>query len=189
VRNLVVKRLALLVEASQAPARQLLDDRRGHGRTAVHVLGQIGGQFQQIERAPRITVRGTGEQVAQRLRHVQLDCPETDLAVDERPIDERTDVAGVERLEHVHTRPRQQRLVEFERRILGGRADEGQCAVLDVRQEPVLLRLVETVHLVHEQHRGLVALAAQAACLVDRGADLLHARKHRRQRDEVRLQS
>ena len=62
-------------------------------------------------------------------------------------------------LQHVHARARQQRADDLERRILGGRADERQRAVLDVRQEGVLLRLVEAMHLVEEQHGRLAALA------------------------------
>jgi hypothetical protein len=92
-----------------------------------------------------------------------------------------------QRLEHVHPRPRQQRVVHFERRVLGGRADENQRAVLDIGQEGVLLRLVEAMHLVEKQHR--VARAAQAARLLHHGADVLDAREHRRQRDELRVRA
>ena len=54
--------------------------------------------------------------------------------------------------QHVNARARQQRVVELERRVLGGRADEHERAVLDPRQKCVLLRLVEAMHLVEEQH-------------------------------------
>ena len=62
--------------------------------------------------------------------------------------------SSAERLEHVDLRPRQQRRVDLERRVLGGRADEDDVAGLDARQERVLLRLVEAVDLVDEEDRA-----------------------------------
>ena len=58
-----------------------------------------------------------------------------------------------QRLQHVDRRARQQRAVHLERRILGRRADERDEPLLDVRQERVLLRLVEAMDLVDEQDR------------------------------------
>ncbi len=46
---------------------------------------------------------------------------------------------------------RQQRRVQFERRVFGGGTDKGDGAVFDVRQESVLLALIEAVHFVDEQ--------------------------------------
>jgi hypothetical protein len=54
-----------------------------------------------------------------------------------------------------------------------------------VRQEGVLLRLVEAVDLIDEEHRGAPG-AAQRLRLLDRLADLLDPRQHCRQHDEVR---
>ena len=91
-----------------------------------------------------------------------------------------------QRLEHIDRGPREQRAVHLERRVLGGRADEGDQAALDVRQEGVLLRLVEAVHLVDEED-GAAARAARArpAARLHRLADVLHAGEHRRERDEL----
>ena len=91
-----------------------------------------------------------------------------------------------QRLQHEHLRPRQQRRVDLERRVLGGRADEDDVAGLDARQKRVLLRLVEAVNLVDE-HDG--AAARRAAPRFGGGhdlADLLDAGEHRAERDEVR---
>ena len=82
-------------------------------------------------------------------------------------------------LEHVDARPRQQRIVHLEGGIFRGRADENQGAVLDVRQEGVLLGLVEAMHLVEEQHG--VARAPQAFRLLHDGANVLDAGQHGRQ--------
>ena len=50
-------------------------------------------------------------------------------------------------------RPAQQRRVQREARIFGRRAHQRDGALLDKGQEPVLLRAVEAVDLVHEQQR------------------------------------
>jgi hypothetical protein len=87
----------------------------------------------------------------------------------------------------MHRGARQQRRVDLERRVLGGGPDEGEQARFHMRQEGVLLRLVEAVHLVHEQHRGARPDLRSACACVDRLADVLDAGQHRRQHDEVRV--
>ncbi len=64
---------------------------------------------------------------------------------------------------------------------------EHDRARLDVGQERVLLRLVEAVDLVDEQHRALVALIALLRRLGHRLAQILDARHDRRERDEARV--
>ena len=61
------------------------------------------------------------------------------------------DLVVGELVEHEDARAGEQRRVDFERRILGGRADQRDRAVLDVRQHRVLLRFVEAMDLVDEQ--------------------------------------
>jgi len=96
------------------------------------------------------------------------------------------DVVGVERLQHVGAHAREQRVVELEGRVFGGRAEKDDRAVLDVRQESVLLRLVEAVHLVDKEHR--LAPGQLVFCrLADRRTDLLHPRQHRRELQEDRI--
>jgi hypothetical protein len=69
------------------------------------------------------------------------------------------------------------------------RADEGEQARLHVRQEGVLLALVEAVHLVHE-HDGRLALQAIARALGQRHrlADVLDPAQHRADGDELRVE-
>ena len=99
--------------------------------------------------------------------------------VRERTGEQRRQVRGAERLQHIDAGPRQQRVVDLEGRVLGRRADEDERAVLDVRQERVLLRLVEAVHLVEKQHGALAARPARACGMLDRRADVLDARHAR----------
>jgi hypothetical protein len=65
-----------------------------------------------------------------------------------------------------------------------GCADEDEQPGLHVRQERVLLRLVEAVHLVDEHHGRLTAALALGLCSLDRVADVLHTAEHRRDGDE-----
>src|SRR5579883_853827 len=57
---------------------------------------------------------------------------------------------------------RQERVVELDRWVLGGRADEDDGAVLHHGEEGILLGAVEAVHLVDEQKRALAGLAPRA---------------------------
>ena len=81
-----------------------------------------------------------------------------------------------ERLQAPDPHPGQERRVDLEVRVLGRRADEGDRAVLDVRQERVLLGLVEAVDLVDEQDRSAAVEGELVLGLGDRRADLGHAR-------------
>ena len=53
-----------------------------------------------------------------------------------------------------------------------------------MRQEGILLRLVEAMHLVDEDHRGL-ASAAHGGCLIDGLANVFHSGQHGGKHDEV----
>src|SRR5207247_10265437 len=89
----------------------------------------------------------------------------------QQPDDER----GGQRLEDVDFGAREKRRYHLKGRIFRGRADEQDVAGLDMRQESVLLRLVEAVHLVDEDNRAVagarLALGGGHAFL-----DLLDAR-------------
>ena len=76
------------------------------------------------------------------------------LAVGERAAEQRDDLLHRERAQRVDLGAREQRGDDLERRVLGGGADQDDVAALDVRQERVLLGLVEAVDLVDEQQRA-----------------------------------
>jgi hypothetical protein len=103
-----------------------------------------------------------------------------------RPPDQGFEAGVVESFEHEHLRAREQRGIEFERGVFGGCADQHDGAVLDHRQEGVLLRLVETVDLVDEQQRPLPVPFADLRRF-EHLAQILHARKNRRQLLEMQL--
>ncbi len=66
-----------------------------------------------------------------------------------------------ERVEHQHPRAREKRGVELEGRVLGGRADQDDRAVLHDGQKTVLLGAVEAMDLVDEKQRLAAVLPAQ----------------------------
>ena len=106
---------------------------------------------------------------------------EAAVFVGERPLEQDAQFVGPELLEPEQRGARQQRAGEREERILGGRADEHEQALFDVRQQRVLLRAVEAVHLVEEQDRAPAVLAHAGPGPLGDLADVLHARGDRRQ--------
>ena len=82
-------------------------------------------------------------------------------------------------LQDVDLGAREQRPDDFKRRILGRRANQDNPARLDVRQKSVLLRLVEPVDFVHEQHGRLVVGLTLKLGLSDNLSDVGDAREHR----------
>ena len=90
----------------------------------------------------------------------------------------------VERLEPEQRAAREQRTGEREEGVLGGRADEDEQALLDEREQHVLLRAREAVHLVEEEDRSLAALAEPGAGPLGDLAHVLDARAHRAERLE-----
>ena len=81
---------------------------------------------------------------------------QTTLGVGEGPPDDRRDVVVGQRLESPDAHPRQERGVDLEVRVLRRCADERDRSVLDVREQRVLLGLVEPMDLVEEQDRSLL---------------------------------
>src|SRR5467141_986470 len=106
--------------------------------------------FERVVRGPRIAT-GKYSDVLDRLRaHFNRFVAEPALLIRDGPPQQPLDLFRRERLQHVHARPRKQRRNHFKRRILRRRAYQNNVAGFDVRQERVLLRLVESMHLVHE---------------------------------------
>ena len=86
-----------------------------------------------------------------------------------------------------NARARDQGFDNFKVGILGGRSDEGDRAILDVRQERVLLGFVPAMDFVHEEDGADVVQAAAFERLVNDDAQIGLARENRRDGDEVTL--
>ena len=102
-------------------------------------------------------------------------------------------------MQHIHRRTRQQRRIHLERRVLGGGADEGEQPALDMRQERILLALVEPVHLIDEHDGALrflderalrprVQPAAGGFGTLHGLADVLDPAQHGADADELRIE-
>ena len=137
-------------------------------------VGEGGGDLQRREHLTTVAGAALDEQVdgvgvgrrAQRL---------------ETAGDEHAQVVRPQRLEPEQRGAAAQRRVDLEERVLGRRPDEHERAVLDGREQGVLLRLGEAVDLVEEQDRALVALAEALAGPFDDLAHVLDAGRHGRQ--------
>ena len=142
-------------------------------------------ELEGVEDNPRVA-RGDGQQEAERVV-VELDAlaSEPALRVGERPLRDERELAVRERLEPEHTGARQERGDNLERGVLGGRADEDDRAVLDVRENRVLLGFVEAVDLVEEEDRAAVVAAPDLAGLLDGVAEVGDAGGDGGQGDEV----
>ena len=84
----------------------------------------------------------------------------TAFRVGQRLASDGEQVAFGQRLELEDAAAADERLVDLEIGVFGGRADQDDRAVLDPGQQRVLLGLVEAVHLVHEEDRALPVLPA-----------------------------
>ena len=91
-----------------------------------------------------------------------------------------------QRLEHVHAAAGEQRGNDFERRILRGGADQADVALLHVRQECILLGLVEAMDLVDEDDRARAVLLG-ALGVGHHLLDFLDAGEHGGELDELGL--
>src|SRR6267378_4065662 len=87
------------------------------------------------------------------LVHLHVVISKSALFVDQCAIDQHFELLDCKRLKPKNLRSRHECAVYIKERIVGGRADEAKSPCLDVRQENVLLRLVEMMDLINEQDR------------------------------------
>ena len=143
---------------------------RGVGR------GRRHRQLERVERGARVPA-GHAHEVPDRLvRHLGAGGAQAALPVGERVAQDAGDVRVLERPELEDAAAREQRGVDVEEGVLGRRADQDHRAVLDVRQQRVLLRAVEAVDLVDEEDRALVRDLAAPLRAGDDLADVGDAR-------------
>ncbi len=160
------------------------------GVVGVLVLGQGHGTLEDVEALPRVAARQVDEVVegVRRERDAALGTEparEAALLVLERPAHDRRDLVVGQRLEPPDPEARQQGGVHLEVGVLGRRADQRDRAVLDVRQQRVLLGLVEAVDLVDEQDRTPGFEREPVLRLGDGGPDLGHPGHDRGHRAEL----
>ena len=102
------------------------------------------------------------------------------------PLQQLHDLVFGERLQHIDSSAREQRGVDFERRILGGGADQADVAFFHVGQKGILLGFVETVNLIDEDDGARAVLAGTLGVGHDL-LDLFDPREHGGEFDELRF--
>src|SRR5215213_244705 len=80
------------------------------------------------------------------------------LSVRESASQDGLHILARQRIEDEDTTAREQRARHFKGRILGRRSDKRDCSIFDGGQKRVLLRFVEAMNLVYEEHRSLALL-------------------------------
>src|SRR6266571_5688814 len=113
------------------------------------------GKLQGVEGHAGVTVR-KGYQAHHRLDvHLDVVPTESPFWIPERPLNDLQQGILRERLQYDDQRSGEQRADHFEGGILRGSTDEYHRTRLDVRKKGILLGLVETMDLIHEQDRAL----------------------------------
>ena len=91
----------------------------------------------------------------------------------------------IQRLQYVDGGTRQQGVIQFEGRVFGGCANEGDQARFHMRQECVLLAFVEAMHLIDKQDGAALQIIAVDGRALDGFANFLDPRQHCRQRNKI----
>ena len=146
--RLVVEERAVALRGRDVP-RATRDARPGRLEPVRHDLERRKGASRVAAAPFRAMARSASSSAVRSAR------AEAVRRVVERAPQELDEVVCRERLEAEHLAPGEERCVHREARVLGRRPDEDDRPVLDVRQERVLLRLVEPMDLVDEDDRAL----------------------------------
>ena len=146
-------------------------------RLSCAAAGKLGGCLERTERAARVAAGALGEKSSCIVVDRKSQRAESAFFVGQRARDQVFQILGRQRFENDEAAAREQGRVDFERRVLGGRAHEHDRPALDVRQERVLLRLVEAVDLVDEKDGAAILELAAVAGASDDLSHLLHPRQ------------
>ena len=180
--DVVVPVAGAVVERGAVLERLFDVGRRSTSRDAVGVRRRrLGGELERVQGDAGVAADDAGQRRQRVVRDFDAQRAEAALFVGERAAEEALDLLRRERLELEDAGAGEERRDDLERGVLGGGADEGDRAVLDVRQDDVLLGLVEAVDLVDEEDRALAVLAeALARPRRRRGAGRRRRRRRRR---------
>ena len=185
-RNRIVVPVARAIVANGL----FLDALLGHRQRHVHHAGLGGrrrerGHFERRQGLAHVAVRLEGE-VSQRLFiDLQAHGPQPALLIGDGAAQQGRHGFVGHGLEGENLRAREHGRVDGEVGVLRRRADEAHRALLEMRQQHVLLRLVEAVQLVDKEDGALPVQAHSRARLRNLLADLAHVALHAVQGDEV----
>ncbi len=148
--------------------------------------GGFNGEFQRVERIPRVTARDLCQVVERLGGDLDAARPIAALGIAQRALEQSQGCPARERYELKDARTGQERAVDFEIRIFSCRADQNDGAVFNVRQERVLLGFVKAVDFVNEQDGALPVQVKTLARLFDDAANVGDARQDGAQGFEMR---
>ena len=171
----VVVQVAVLVVPQRAVLERLGDHLL---RDHVAIDARSSAGLERRQRTPRVAAAEHGNARLRIRLNREFAHAESAFSIRQRAIDHRADRVLRQRLQRDHATSRQQRGVDRERRVLCRCTDQHEQAVLDVRQERVLLRLVEAMDLVDEHKRALPGARPSRFGGRDRIANLRDAGQH-----------
>ena len=145
--DVVVVAVALFVVEDRPALQRVLDARERHA-----LLAELRVRSRRASSSAFSAVRASPSLRAARNSSAPSSTGSASLAAGARRSTV-ADLLGRQRLQRVDAHAREQRAVDLERGVLGRRADQRHQALLDGRQQRVLLGLVEAVDLVEEEHR------------------------------------
>ena len=148
------------------PPEGFRDGLRGDG------VGERGGHLQRAQGAAGVAVGDAGQQVQRSLLGLHAGQP---AFVCQCAVKQLQQLFRRQCLQDQRAGAAAKGRIDLEAGVLGSRADERQEAGFDMRQQSVLLGLVEAVNLVEKQD-GARAPAPQAFSLRHGLADVFHAR-------------
>ena len=140
--------------------RLLLDALLRHGQIDAHHSVRPGCRrerrnLQRVQRLARVAIRQLRQVPQCLLLHLHLQIAQPALLIGQRPLDQRIQLLFRQRAQLEDLRARHQRRVHEEEWVMRRGPDQPHHARLDIRQQHILLRLVEPVDLVNEQDGGL----------------------------------
>ena len=122
--------------------------RRQHG-----AIGEHGARLlQEIQSHPRVATGVGGNQRERLLAGSIVMNPQPPLLICQRPPKDRHDGLVGQRLQMNQPHTRKQRPVDFEIGILCGGADQNECAIFYIREQHILLALIEPMNFIDENN-------------------------------------
>ncbi len=167
------------------PLERFLDMRsRDAERAPAARVGESRGRLEPVQHRARVPSRVQHQERAV----FDRDRPSLEGGIGcQGVIEDPVEVGFVQRAEDVEPAAREEWRDDFERRVLGGRADERDQPLFDAMQERVLLCLVEPVDFVDEEDRPASGAPRVLAGAVQDAADVLHPGSDRTELEELRL--
>ena len=105
------------------------------------LLCQSSSDFQHVVSAARVSAGVAGDFFQDVVGGVQSHRAEAAVFIGEGPLEELDDLIFGERAQHIDTRAREQRAIDFERRILGWSLRSGECCLFPHEEEMHLVAL------------------------------------------------